>query len=334
MRLRDAKKFLELSRAGGPAATLWQLSDSVRLRAQPRLDHHGRHVFTNRGRGHEQMLMVVAGYKPHLWPYTLTRLERFLPEHGLDVCVVCPGTAPQELQDLAQRNGWSFLATEKNALALAQNLAIAAHPAARYLHKLDEDVLIGEGYIERMRNGYQKVVEDGRYMPGFASPTLNVNGFTYRLFLEELGLDEAYRERFGELVQACTDHKAQADGDAALFLWQHTVPFDDTARKFGERPFGYTAVPHRFSIGAILLERDLWEAIGGFLVVPRGGLGHEERHLCQECVELSRVPVVLHDVFAGHFSFGRQDGVMIPALATLGEGMLPPPADHPATVAR
>ena len=334
MQRGDVTDFLDLVREGGPTAAIWQLADSAKLRAQPRLDHHGRHTFTDRSRGHDQLLMIVAGYKPHLWPYTLTRLERFLPTEGVDVCVVCPGTAPQELQDLAARQGWSFLATKKNALALAQNLAIAAHPSARYLHKLDEDVLIGEGYLERMLSGYRKVAADGRYRPGFASPLINVNGFSYRLFLEELGVADAYLERFGELTQAAMDNKAQADGDAALFLWEHTVPFDETARRFAERDFGYTAVPHRFSIGAILMERDLWEEIGGFVVIPHGGLGHEERVLCQECVERSRVPFVLHDVFAGHFSFGRQDAVMRPALAALANGMLPPPVGDATTAAR
>ena len=304
------------------AAWAWQLSHSVLIRAQRRLDHHGRHSFEDRSKGADQLLLVVAGHKDYLWPYTLGRLEQHVPE-GIDVCIVSPGVAPAELGEIASRRGWSWLSTTKNALSLAQNLAIEAHPGARYIHKLDEDVLIGEGYFERMLDGYRRVVADGRFSPGFAAPLLNVNGFSYRLFLEAEGLEEAYLERFGELRQACVGIRAHFDPEAARWLWERSLPFDETVRRFAGRPSGYTAVPHRFSIGAFVMERDLWELIGGFIVHARGGLGHEERQLCQECTDHSRVPVVLHDVFAGHFSFGPQEAGMRAMLPELGPELLP-----------
>jgi hypothetical protein len=320
---RPARNWSTLARSRDPAAWAAWASDAVHRRAQRRLDTHGAHAFTDRSTGAEELLLVVAGHKAYLWPYTLARLERFVPP-GIDVCVVSPGVAPAALGELAARAGWSWLSTTKNALSLAQNLAIAAHPGARYIHKLDEDVLVGEGHFERTLAGYRRVAEDGRYAPGFAAPVLNVNGFSYRLFLEADGLEADYLERFGELRQACLGVRAHGDGEAARWLWERSLPFDATVERFARRGFGYTAIPHRFSIGAFLMERDLWEAIGGFVVHPLGGLGHEERQLCQECTELSRVPVVLHDVFAGHFSFGPQEAAMRAALPELAPALLPP----------
>jgi hypothetical protein len=317
------------SAAGDPAALrhllgarAWRLWRDSGLELQARLNFSGEFELADRSRGSEELLIVVAGYKPALWPFTLARLERFAPER-IDVCIVSPGMRSAELEALAERAGWSYLSTTENALALAQNLAVKHHPRARWLHKVDEDILVGEGHFERLLEGYRRVQGDGRYAPGFCAPLLNVNGFSYRLFLEARGLEGAYLERFGELRQAAADIHAHFDGEAALWLWRHSVPFDAVAREIAARPFGYSAVPHRFSIGAILLERSLWEEIGGFLVVPRGGLGREEEHLCKECLGLSRPAVVIHDVFAGHFSFGPQDAVMHPALPELREGLLP-----------
>ena len=314
--------------AGNPAAVRYLLSARARrlwrdtgVELQARLNFSGEFELADRARGSDELLIVVAGHKPALWPFTLARLEQFAPER-IDVCLISPGIRSAELEALAERAGWSYLSTTENALALAQNLAVRHHPRARWLHKVDEDVLVGEGHFERMLEGYRRVQADGRYAPGFCAPLLNVNGFSYRLVLQARGLEADYLERFGELRQANIDIRAHSDGAAALWLWRHSLPFDAVAREIAARPFGYSAVPHRFSIGAILLERSFWEEIGGFLVVPRGGLGWEEDHLCKECVGRSRPAIVLHDVFAGHFSFGPQDAVMRPALPELREGLL------------
>jgi hypothetical protein len=303
-------------------ATAWRWDARVHQRLQRRLNFTGRHRFDDRSRGRDRLAIVLAGYKRHLWPYTLPRLERHVPD-DLDVCLVSPGTDPPELEALARRNGWSRLITERNALSLAQNLAIRHHPAARWIHKLDEDIFIAEGHFDGLQAGYERVRAEGRFRPGFAAPVLNVNGFSYRLFLEALGLEEDYRRRFGELLQSSGWVKAQNDGAAARWLWEHSLPIEKVAARFAARPFGYSPLPHRFSIGAILYERDLWEEIGGFVTIPGGGVGDDEAQLCRECVNLSRIGVVIHDVFAGHFSFGEQDAQMRAALPELTDRLLP-----------
>jgi hypothetical protein len=328
-RRQDLRHFADVVRQRDAAALVLQLSDSVRWRAERRLSHHGERDFVDRSQGREELLLVLAGYKPYLWPYTLARLERFVPAH-VDVCIVSPGVAPPELAELAARNGWSSLRTRRNSLCLAQNLAIAAHPQARYIHKLDEDVVIGAGHLERLRAGYDAVAAEGRFRPGFAAPVLNVNGFSYRPFLEELDLLGEYRERFGEPLQASVlGAPVQTSGEVARWLWEQSIPFDAVAARFAARPFGYTAIPHRFSIGSFVMERDLWEAFGGFAAHPLGDLGRDELQLCRECAERSRVPVMLHDVFAGHWSFGPQEPAMRAALPGFADG-LRPPLDAPA----
>jgi hypothetical protein len=303
-------------------ARAWRLWRDSGEGLQRRLNFTGEHRFTDRATGAGTLLLLVAGHKPYLWPHTLPRVARAVPA-DVDVCVVAPGVRSPELESLAGRHGWSVLSTTENAVALAMNLAVARHPAARWLHKLDEDVFVAEGHFERLRAGYDRVAADGRYAPGFVAPVLNVNGYGYRLFLEELGLEQDYLERFGELRQAADGIRAHHDGEAARWLWERSLPFDEVAARFAARPFAYSAVPHRFSIGAILLERAFWEEIGGFYVVPRAGMGRDEEHLCKECLERSRPALVIHDVLAGHYSFGPQDPVMRPALGELESGLAP-----------
>lgn len=301
----------------------WRTLRYAGRRLQRRINVTGGHTFVDRRQGSDRMIMVLAGYKSYLWPYTLARVERFAPA-GADVCLVSPAIESEELDRMAERNGWSRLTTRRNQVALAQNLAIVHHPDARWVYKLDEDVVVGEGFFEALLDGYRRVEAEGRFELGLCAPVLNLNGFSYRLFLDALGLADAYLERFGELRQACMGVKAHGDGDAARWLWERSVPFDEVAAHFRALPFGYSTIPHRFSIGAMLMERSLWDAMKGYTVdLASPGIGDDEREIFAACADASRVAVVVHDVLAGHFSFGLQESAMREALPDLAPGLLP-----------
>jgi len=292
----------------------------------------GASYFVDRSTGSHAVAVILAGYKPYLWDITLARLERFLPPE-IDVCLVSPALRSGPLEALAERRGWSYLSTRANYVSLAQNLAIARHPDARWVVKLDEDIVIGEGFFERLLAAYGRVVAEGHYRPGFCAPVLNVNGFSYLRFLQTMGLEAAYRERFGDLRLATGEIPATNDGEAALWLWRHSLPFDEVAARFAAQPPAFSTVPHRFSIGAILFEREFWDSFGGLLVrPPAGALGVDEASICRKCVDMSRAMVVAHDVFAGHFSFSAQEAFMREHVEELRpELALPQPPAVPAS---
>ena len=190
------------------------------------------------------------------------------------MCLVSPGVDHPELARWAADRGWSYLRTSGGHVSVAQNLAIRSLPSARYIFKLDEDIFIPGSYFEALFDGYQRVRTCAEFALGFCSPTLNVNGFSYVDYLRVLGIENAYRERFGPTRRASDGIPAQADGDAAAWLWSHGLPVDSVAARFAARPFSFSIVPHRFSIGAILYERDLWESMRGFRRLERApGLG-------------------------------------------------------------
>ncbi len=308
----------DMPRLGHPRRVERALAGLVRRR-----NFTGAYNLIDRGTGAERLAVVLAGYKPYLWDMTLARLEQHVPE-GLDVCLVSPALNSPELERLAARRGWSYLSTRANYVSLGQNIAIARHPAARWIYKLDEDILIAEGFFERLLGTYQRIATEGRYEPGFCAPVLNVNGFSYVNFLKALGLEDEYLERFGELRRASGQIRATEEGEAALWLWRKSLPFDEVAARFAARPPGYSTVPHKFSIGAILFERSFWAAIGGFLVrPPAGALGVDETYICRKCIDLSRVMAVAHDVFAGHYSFGAQEVFMRAQVEELRPHLVP-----------
>lgn len=284
----------------------------------------GKYTFTDRQQGAPSVVVVLIGYKPKLWKPVVARLHRALADASLknqfDVCLVTPGAQKSEVAAIAAEHGWSYLHTEANRVALAQNLAVKLHPKAGLIYKLDEDIFLPEFFFREMQASYARVKREGRYNIGFCAPLLNVNGYSYLPFLERLGLTEAYRREFGELKQAADRVKIQHDPAACRWIWEHTLPFDQTAERVLEQGFAYSAIPHRFSIGAILVERPFWEEIGGMYNTLVGGpkaLGTDEDHLCRDCVGLSRVMVCFEHILAGHFSFGPQDAGMQPLLPAI-----------------
>jgi hypothetical protein len=274
------------------------------------LNFSGHYTFIDKSRGERRLLIILAGYKSFLWSLTLTRVAEFVSS-DIDVCLVSSGLYSASLAELATNNGWSYLYTKSNKVALAQNLAIAKHTEAKWIYKLDEDIFISEGFFDILLEGYLRIKEDGLYEPGFCAPLVNVNGYSYISFLRTLNADDEYRAKFGELKHAGRGIKAQYDGEAAKWLWGKSLPFDYVSHYIKSQPFKYSAVPHRFSIGVILFERDFWEAIGGLRTpLLEGGVGMDEEYLCKDCLEMSRVMLVIHNVFAGHFSFGPQEASM------------------------
>lgn len=274
------------------------------------LNFSGAHTFIDRSKGSNKLLIILAGYKSFLYPLTLARMAEFVSQ-DIDVCLLSSGLHSQELAEMAAVNNWSYLYTKSNKVSLVQNLAIAKHTEAKWIYKIDEDVFISENFFEKLLEGYLTVKAEGLYDIGFCAPLLNVNGYSYINFLKIINADDEYKAKFGELKHSCAGAKASYDGEAAKWLWRKSLPFDEVAQYISSKPFQYSISPHRFSIGAILLEREFWEQIGGFRTpFKQGGLGLDESHLCKDCILQSKVMIVLHNVFAGHFSFGPQASAM------------------------
>ena len=275
---------------------------------------HDRSVLDDRRQRSNTLVCVLAGYKPELWPFVMPRLRLALPD--ADVCVVSPGLRLDSLAELCRSEGWSYLSTATNDVALAQNVCYRLHPDASMIVKLDEDMFLLPATIGTLLTEYQSIRRQGAVDPGFVAPMIPLNGFCYRHLLEMLGLLEEYEARFGSARMATSGIAIQTDPAAALWIWEKTSPLITTAERLAIKGTRRLLCPIQFSIGLIVFERAFWEEIG-FLPVYRhrlltgiSTLGGDEAYICGQALEKSRPGVVTTATCAGHFSFGPQYAAM------------------------
>lgn len=226
-----------------------------------------------------------------------------------------PGLFNEKLNKMCEEKKWSYLSVEENKVTLAQNIAIELHKDAKYIYKLDEDMFITKGFFENLKDTYLKVKEEGKYVPGLIAPLININGYSYRRVLEKTNLLNKFEEKFGKAVMDATPgEKILTDGEVAKFLWgndnEELKDIDKISEKFLKGEFKYSASPIRFSIGAILMPREIWKSMGKFNVFRGKDLGEDENQICKYCLIESRPVIVSENVLVGHFSYGPQTSAM------------------------
>lgn len=267
----------------------------------------GEYRFMDRSKGSEKLLIVLAGYKPYLWGIVFKRLKWFIPPE-IDICILTAGYENQELVRLCAQEGWSYLYSRENKLALVQNCAIKEHPNAKWIYKMDEDIFVTKGLSQELYHTFQTVSQEKRHQIGFVAPLMAVNGYGYRKILEYLDCLKEYQELCGDAYYGVG--KIYSAPLAAEFMWNKTLPIDQFAKRLKRKKGNYSICYHRFSIGFILIHRDVWESMGGFCNAPEGILGVDEENLCKYCMGTFRAIIIAENAFAGHFAYGRQEEAM------------------------
>ena len=270
--------------------------------------------FIDRRKRSNSLCIILAGYKEYLYENVFERMKRFAPA-DIDVCVVTSGKYSSQIDNICKQNEWSYLSTKENNVSLVQNVAISLHPEAQYIYKIDEDIFITNNYFEKMMDAYL-LAKTSDYDPGFVAPLIPVNGFSHLIVLQKLGLVEEYTKRFeAPKYMTGNERKIQSDPQAAMFFWGEggTVPHIDYMNElFSKNDKKVIPCPIRFSIGAILFERRLWEEMGYFEVDKYGNsMGVDESQICAYCMRASRPIMVSENTLVGHFSFGPQTNGMI-----------------------
>ena len=255
-------------------------------------------------------MTLPAGYKGYLYDDVFGRISANI-ESNIDVCVVSSGLYSEELVALCEEKSWSYLSTKENDVGLVQNIAIKMHPNAKAIFKLDEDIFITEKFFSKMIEAYHHALK-GNYNPGVIAPLLLVNGYASLRILEKEKKRDEFERRFGNIRYAAGSEQAiENNSKAARFMWgEDNVinSIDKLNQKYAlEKQIEYPC-PIRFSIGAILFMRDLWEEMGYFDVDRNASnmMGKDERKICAYCCLNSRPIMVSENIVVGHFSFGAQ----------------------------
>lgn len=274
----------------------------------------GKYTFIDRKKDSEKLCIILAGYKEYLYEDVFARLEKFTPK-DIDVCIVSSGLYSEKLNEIAKKNNWSYLSVKKNKVSLAQNIAINIHQKAKYIYKLDEDIFITENFFTQLFKTYEEVEKNGRYRVGFVAPLIPISGYAHVRVLEKTGLIKTYEDKFGKAEHNWdTQGKVVKNPEIAKFMWGKTEEklrdIDSLSKEFAKQDFNYSVCSIRFSIGAILFKRDLWEDMGRFVVGIGNNMGQDEIQLCNYILSDSRAIIVSENTVVGHFSFGPQTNEM------------------------
>ena len=284
-----------------------------------------KYRFIDRSKGSEDLFIILAGFQEYYWNGITERVklceEVYQKEknQNIDVCVCVPQGMDnlQRLEEICEINNWSYLWIDEDLLAKVQNTAIKLHPNAKWIFKIDEDIILPNDYIANMKNAYLKAEDTMFVEPGLLVPCINVNAYGVIPFLRALGIEQEYSEKFGRYAfgapynRAYHGDKIHSEPEVGKWIWQKSVPFDNIAKIISDENRGKIGwCANRFSIGAILLKRDFWELIGGFEVGIEGEMGLEEEQINSFCAAKNCGIFVAEDIFVGHLGFGKQKEVV------------------------
>lgn len=269
----------------------------------------GNYTLIDRSEGKKKLCILLCGYKEFLWEEYFGRLKMF-SDSDIDFCILSSGIYSEKLDSIAKEFGWSYLYTKRNDVVLIQNIAINCFPNAKYIYKLDEDIIICNNFFKNLFETYINTQEKGQYHVGVVAPLLPVNGFGYIHVLKRLNRFDDYEKKFGRAQFGSNkDDQIMVNPDCSKYMWNLTYNIDDLAKQFESSNEIYPCFC-RFSIGAILFSRDLWEQMGMFKADFSNGLGNDEVQLCAYCMTSSKTFIVAGNTLAGHFSFGPQNKAM------------------------
>lgn len=270
--------------------------------------------FIDRSKGYNKLLIVLAGYKHFLYDVFFDRLESYL-DKDIDVCILTSGKWDDVTAEICEKNGWSYLSSVRNNVSLIQNVAIKNHPNAEYIFKLDEDILLTEGFFGKLFDAYS-FAENGEYEPAFMAPLIPINYYGFVPIVKRLHLENEFTHRFAELKYKPKEiliDVIQKNTDFAKFMWGEGafVPsIDELNNIFSKNDSTSYPCTVRFNTGAILFNRKTWYRMGYFKVDSTTGMGDDEKQINEFGIANSQPLLVTHNTVVGHFSFGPQNNEM------------------------
>lgn len=269
--------------------------------------------FEDRKQDKEKVCFVLAGYKDFLYDNLFGRIKKFISD-DIEVCILSSGKYSEKLSEIARNNQWSYISTKRNNVALIQNVAINLYNKAKYIYKIDEDIFITKHFFEMTYKTLEECKENGKYVPGIVAPTIPINGFSHMIILERFKLKEIFANKFEKpRCMAGNSRMIENNPEVAKFFWgegEYLPSIDKVDAIMCEDEFEYVSCPIKFSIGAILFERKLWEKMRMFRVDSGAGMGNDEKQICTFCMLNSLPIIVSKNTAVGHLSFGKQNEIM------------------------
>lgn len=270
--------------------------------------------FEDRRKHHKRLFYVLAGYKSELWNDIFSRMRLFIPVKT-DICILSSGIYSEELSKITSNNGWSYLSTKVNDVAIIQNLAISLFPEAELIYKMDEDIYITKDCCKKMEDIYYKIKQKNEFDIGMVGPMipLHTNGF---LFLKQFQLEKVYQEKTGYTSVwggRWKNPEYAFDSEIPKFLWSQGN-IDDLNRKLNDSESEYYITPVKYAICFVLFSRKIYEEMGGFLVnreCSSFGINGDEGQIANFCMQHCYLNIVTLNTLCGHFCYPPQKEAML-----------------------
>ena len=289
------------------------LFDKIKFYVKYRKKLSKKYKFEDRKKDFKKVCFILAGYKEFTYDILFKRIKKFIPD-DIEVCILSSGIYSQKLSNIAEENGWSYLSTKINNVSLIQNVANNIYIKADYIYKLDEDIFVTKNFFDTLYKTYLNCEKNGIYKVGFVAPIIPINGFGHMLVLEKYNLIKKYEKMFEKPIFAGgSDRMIENNPDVAKFMWgkdKYLPNIDEMSQSFAKDKFEYCACPIRFSIGAILYKRSLWEKMDMFEVHKGAGMGQDEIDICSIAMKSSDAIIISKNTLVGHLSFGTQNAPM------------------------
>lgn len=267
------------------------------------------YTFIDRSKGYETVCYVLAGYQHELWDTTLARMFNFM-EDGVDYCMISSGKHDEQLDELCEQYGWSYLYCTHNQICYLQNQVVIKHPKARFFIKLDEDMFIGESFIRDMISGYKIADAKGDYRVGCVAPVMPLNYNSYVSYLDAIGRRDEFEKLFGRTYRSIFSAPYGVQ-KAAIWLWDTVTSIDESVKFFHGKEAEPRPLCSLYNIGAFLYTRERWILMGMWPENPKSsGMGEDEAYLFEQNMNSGMATYELQNVFVGHFAFSGQKEMM------------------------
>lgn len=276
-----------------------------------------KYEFINRQKGNENLFIILAGFQEYYWDVVSERVFANTDGQDVDVCVCIPqGLDTIKLKAICERYNWSYLRIEDDLLAQVQNVAIHLHKNAKWIYKIDEDIIIPNEYIINLKKTYLKALDNMPVEPGIVSPCININAYGVRPFLEAINKWDEFinlfgRFAFGGFCGLYHGDNIHSNPNVGKWITENTIPFANVSNIVSTQNAGKIGwCANRLSIGAILFTRDFWKRIGYFEVGLEGAMGLEEEQVNAFCIANNYGIYIAEDVFAAHLGFFKQKNIV------------------------
>jgi hypothetical protein len=198
---------------------------------------------------------------------------------------------------------WETLAGPRGKgplVAGPQNEVVRRFPGRLYF-KIDEDILVPRGWVDRMTAAYAAHADDPRRALFTPVVTNNATGFhaLLRLFPELRG--EFERQFPGREFSPRVDGPVWREPDIAEWILREFLDLEDGNRRLRERLAAAgeptcEALTHRFSINNLVYDEQHWREMGG---IPDA----EEPAWTAWVGEHGKATLLVRDVLLHHYSF-------------------------------